>query len=986
MKHNKKVLIAILFLVLISLPGVSYAFFASSTQKSGNDKINEITTEELGNIKWEGTKVYESGNSLPGEIGIQTFKVSKNSDTGKGIYEIDLEGIIDEAFNNDVLISLYKSTDPDKNYVKVKEGESTITGDDDTKMYYKEDKLEAVGTPELVYGPRALETKDPIILYQADFDNTNFPETTFYLVYEYLNKDNQDLEQGKSFSGTIKVRLILEKITGEESDIDITYTSNRNQYVNTDEALEITATSEKYNIARYSFDNIIYTPVDSPNKTVTITKAYTEEKDSIVYFKDNVGNTKSKKLDLWLDKTGPSIVAKTTEEWDKTNTISIALEDEKSGLAGYNIVENEVEPKDWIKVDGKSANVTKEVTSNKKYYIYAKDVLGNISHKDVEVSHVDETAPVINDTQEQKNYGATSVITVSVKDNETGIAGYAFTSTNEEPTEWTSVDNVITESTYTYKASSNGTIYFWVKDRVGNITSKRIKVTKVDTISPIVHLELTDEETWTQSKTLTMTFNDIQSGLASYKVSTSLSDSAKWSRLGGTLAQETQTITSNGTYYVCVRDEVGLESCASKTISYIDPTPPISSMTLTKTDDSITVDASTSSDNESGIISYEYSLDDASYYTSSESIYTFTGLDAGIYTVYLRVKDMAGNVDSTNSEIVILPDVSGEKVTNGITTLSNYDKKSLALDGYGNTRYVGANPNNYINIDGDIWRIIGVMKDIDDGTGVKEDRVKIIRSESIGDFAWDTSSRTSVNDGYGVNEWSQAAIMKLLNPGYDDEYVGGSLYWNKSSGRCYSSESYITASCDFTTTGANDKLKELIGDAVWNTGSQGTSKWTVFKGGLSKHFYTYERSNNTGKICPNSGVTAVDCNDTVERKTEWVGKIGLMYPSDYGYATSGSDFRDRDRCLSIILANWSNSEIPDCRTNDWLYSGKGQFTMTPAADSTHAYYIFYLTFQGMISTTHTSYRNETRPTAYLKSSVKIASGSGSQDDPFVLEN
>ena len=105
-----------------------------------------------------------------------------------------------------------------------------------------------------------------------------------------------------------------------------------------------------------------------------------------------------------------------------------------------------------------------------------------------------------------------------------------------------------------------------------------------------------------------------------------------------------------------------------------------------------------------------------------------------------------------------------ENLANTIVTLSKNDKSNLIIDDYGNTRYIGANPDNYVLIDGELWRIIGVMKSIDDGTGTKSDRVKLIRNDSIGNFAWDTSS-SSINTGYGVNEWSQADLMKLLNPG-----------------------------------------------------------------------------------------------------------------------------------------------------------------------------------------------------------------------------
>ena len=54
-------------------------------------------------------------------------------------------------------------------------------------------------------------------------------------------------------------------------------------------------------------------------------------------------------------------------------------------------------------------------------------------------------------------------------------------------------------------------------------------------------------------------------------------------------------------------------------------------------------------------------------------------------------------------------------------------------------RYIGANPNNYVKFNDELWRIIGVF-DTDDGTGKVEKRMKIIRNESIGDYAWDNKN------------------------------------------------------------------------------------------------------------------------------------------------------------------------------------------------------------------------------------------------------
>ena len=315
-----------------------------------------------------------------------------------------------------------------------------------------------------------------------------------------------------------------------------------------------------------------------------------------------------------------------------------------------------------------------------------------------------------------------------------------------------------------------------------------------------------------------------------------------------------------------------------------------------------------------------------------------------------------------------------------ITTLAQTDTTNLATDEAGNTRYIGKNPNNYVSIDGDIWRIIGTMKDVDDGTGNKSDRVKLIRASSIGDYSWDTSE-SSINGGRGVNEWSQADLMKLLNPGYESETVGGSLYWNNQSGKCYNTSNNGTTSCNFTSTGIKDKLKTLISDAVWNTGSNGTSDYKSASNGLTKHFYAYERSSNNGKIC----LSGTFCNDIVERTTTWKGLVGLMYPSDYGYATSGGSTTDRATCLNKELYNWSDSSVSDCKNNDWLYnSSSNQWTISPSASSSVARYAFRVYSRGYVDNTSAYDGNAVLPVVYLSSNVGVQSGDGSRGNPFIL--
>ena len=92
-----------------------------------------------------------------------------------------------------------------------------------------------------------------------------------------------------------------------------------------------------------------------------------------------------------------------------------------------------------------------------------------------------------------------------------------------------------------------------------------------------------------------------------------------------------------------------------------------------------------------------------------------------------------------------------------INELYEYDGEGLKIDNTPdqNIRYYGSDPNNYVSFNNELWRIIGVFGD----------NVKLVRSESLGSLSWDTSE-SSVNGGYGVNEWSQADLQVYLNKMY----------------------------------------------------------------------------------------------------------------------------------------------------------------------------------------------------------------------------
>ena len=86
----------------------------------------------------------------------------------------------------------------------------------------------------------------------------------------------------------------------------------------------------------------------------------------------------------------------------------------------------------------------------------------------------------------------------------------------------------------------------------------------------------------------------------------------------------------------------------------------------------------------------------------------------------------------TASDIII-----GKVGTDGI--VAEEHPATTQLKANTDYRYTGADPNNYVSFNNELWRIIGVFP-TDDGTGNIENRVKIIRNESIGRYSWDNKA------------------------------------------------------------------------------------------------------------------------------------------------------------------------------------------------------------------------------------------------------
>ena len=276
-------------------------------------------------------------------------------------------------------------------------------------------------------------------------------------------------------------------------------------------------------------------------------------------------------------------------------------------------------------------------------------------------------------------------------------------------------------------------------------------------------------------------------------------------------------------------------------------------------------------------------------------------------------------------------------------------------------RYVGKNPNNYVKFNNEIWRIIGVFT-VDDGTGKKEERLKIIRDESLGNLSWDNKDTTTGAEGeFGKNNWPDARLNYLLNEGHSSKSIGGSLYWERKSGKCYTGYANATINCNFTSIGLKEEARNMIDNAIWYLGAS-----KAYLEVNAAQFYEKERGVNVYSS---------------KRDISWIGKVGLMYPSDYGYATSGGSSTNRSTCLNTSLYKYN--EKSDCYSNDWLYNGDKQWTLTPGPYQ--SFHGFIITEGGRDDYYGVSNFFGIRPVVYLKSNIIIIDGAGSSDNPYVLQ-
>ena len=301
--------------------------------------------------------------------------------------------------------------------------------------------------------------------------------------------------------------------------------------------------------------------------------------------------------------------------------------------------------------------------------------------------------------------------------------------------------------------------------------------------------------------------------------------------------------------------------------------------------------------------------------------------------------------------------------------LNNISSSGLFIDNTKdmNLRYTGSNPDNYVYFanDNELWRIIGIFT-VTDLEGNITKKIKLVRDLSLGSYSWDTSK----NDNYGINNWIESDLMKELNGDYLDTDLSANKtnwynsYWDSSINKPILRQ---TGVFNYQHT-IKEKYQQMISESIWNLGGNGYADSAPHTLELLTQ-YNRERDIITYQnIMP----------------TSWTGKVGLIYASDYGYASTDIECRDNLRAGVIYNKdsnNWNYSNVK-CKNDNWLHKNSWYWTLSPSTSNNHITY--NIGGEGFVNHSNTYSSLNVYPSVYLKSNVKITSGTGEKETPYKL--
>ena len=312
------------------------------------------------------------------------------------------------------------------------------------------------------------------------------------------------------------------------------------------------------------------------------------------------------------------------------------------------------------------------------------------------------------------------------------------------------------------------------------------------------------------------------------------------------------------------------------------------------------------------------------------------------------------------SELIKLTD---NKDDSGLYTITHEKDSTLQIgtnESVTEYRYRGASPKNYVSFNGETWRIIGIFP-TDDGTGNIENRIKLIRNDSIGTYAWDdTSSAYNYNiyDNLLLNAKNKLKVEYLnKSNNYEITMTAAVLEGSNNWARPSTLNTYLNGTY---YNNISSVAQQMIGSSKYYLGGYTSAGITV------SNMYSYER-----KIS-GSGTYYYSTNPN-----SWTGDLALMYVSDYGYAGLNCENR------KLYGVNNDTDIISVCNSTNWLYDFQNQEWLLNQWGSSQ-FILFQKYDVGLIHNAHTTNKFAVRPTLYLKPNVQIMDGDGTSSNPYVL--
>ena len=295
---------------------------------------------------------------------------------------------------------------------------------------------------------------------QNTFKYTKLKQETTYVIEAVAINTNGKKKVSKEYE--IKTSLVP-KIDSNE----IKFASVPNEWTN--KSVEVTAT--------LTVDGQNFTLATSKNPTsgwiASNRQIFTENGTMYAALTDgnNYGIAASHEITN-IDTTKPIVKSLSVT----TNTIKITATDEASGIYSYAISESETMPKTFTKLDNSTQvfnTVVENLKQTTKYYVWVKDVAGNISEV---ASTKTGTVPKLTD--------ANTTITKSPNDWTTQEVTATVTTTEKNYALQTKKDNGEWQTTNSQKYTENGTIYarLWDGTNAGEEIYKPI--TNIDKTAP----------------------------------------------------------------------------------------------------------------------------------------------------------------------------------------------------------------------------------------------------------------------------------------------------------------------------------------------------------------------------------------------------------------------------------------------------------------------------------------------------------------------